>query len=702
MKISAIHSRINLLLYITGLFFLLMLVFLYQTTLHQEKLIQQATHDQLQNENRSMVENKTELLIQVAYDYTFWDDFVKHLTPHDTEWYENNITTILKSFKIDYVAVYDSSFNLVHEATSADRKYPSNITVEILQKLKEKKFMNFFHKTPEDLFEISAATVHPEMDPTHQLTRPMGYLVLERNWNMAFLETLSKQHGAEITAVSPQDTLNPEDRSLTYAYVPLRNWNNQEIAKVSFKRSSNLLLVYRRISMFMIIALLTSILITWIILNFTFRKWVTRPLKLVTKILETENPSLVSELKQCPGEYKQIATLFTEFVDQKKELLVAKLKAEESDMLKTAFLANMSHEIRTPMNGILGFVELLKEPKLSGEEQQEYIGIIAESGQRMLNIINDIISISKLEAGHTEVVMTETNVNDQVRYIFTFFKPEAEKKGVEFNYKHGLPDLSSHILTDREKLYAILTNLVKNAVKFTNQGSIELGYEKKGRFLEFFVKDTGVGIRQDQQEIVFERFRQASESLSRHYEGAGLGLAISKAYVEILGGEIRVESELDKGSAFYFTIPFDPVNIAANKAVSEKYSTWESLNINGLKILVAEDDPISDLFLRKLIRSFAKEVLKVGTGDEAVEACRKNPDIDLILMDIQMPGMDGYEATRQIRQFNTKVVILAQTALALKGEREIALDAGCNDYLPKPISLGDFSRLIRKYFEEQD
>jgi signal transduction histidine kinase/ActR/RegA family two-component response regulator len=454
--------------------------------------------------------------------------------------------------------------------------------------------------------------------------------------------------------------------------------------------------------MFMIIALLTSILITWIILNFTFRKWVTKPLKLVTKILETENTSLVSELKQCPGEYKQIATLFTEFVDQKKELLVAKLKAEESEMLKTAFLANMSHEIRTPMNGILGFVELLKEPKLSGEEQQEYIGIIAESGQRMLNIINDIISISKLEAGHTEVVITETNVNDQVRYIFTFFKPEAEKKGVEFNYKHGLPDLSSHILTDREKLYAILTNLVKNAVKFTNQGSIELGYEKTGRFLEFFVKDTGVGIRQDQQEIVFERFRQASESLSRHYEGAGLGLAISKAYVEILGGEIRVESELGKGSAFYFTIPFDPVNISANSSVSEKYNKWESLNINGLKILVAEDDPISDLFLRKLIRSFAKEVLKVGTGDEAVEACRKNPDIDLILMDIQMPGMDGYEATRQIRQFNTKVVILAQTALALKGEREIAIDAGCNDYLPKPISLGDFSRLIRKYFEEQD
>jgi len=700
-KISVIHSRINLLLYVTGLIFLLMLILLLQTSLHQEKLFLQSSRSQLQNENRSMVENRTELLQQVVYDNTFWDDFVNHLTPHDTNWYENNITTLLKSFKIDYVAVFDTTFKLVHEANSEEYNCPSLINSEMLERLKEKKFLNFFLKKPEGLYEIASASVHPESDPTHQLTRARGYLVLARCWNNAFLDSLSKQHGAVVSIVSSGDTTNIHDKTVTNAYFPLNDFNGQEIALVSFKRTSNLLVVYRRISLFMILTMLASIIITWLLLNFTMRKWVTRPLKLVTEILKTEDASLVSELKKCPGEYKKIGILFSDFVNQKNELLIAKEKAEESDMLKSTFLANMSHEIRTPMNGILGFVELLKEPKLSGEEQLEYIDIIAESGQRMLNIINDIISISKLEAGHTEIVITETNVNDQVRYIYTFFKPEAEKHGIEFNYKQGLPDHHSHILTDREKLYAILTNLVKNAVKFTHKGSIELGYEQKGAFLEFFVRDTGVGIREEQQHIVFERFRQANESLSRHYEGAGLGLAISKAYVTLLGGKIWVNSELNKGSSFYFTVPYNPISIFANTSISAKHNTREGLNIQGLKILVAEDDPISDLFLQKMIRNFAKEVLKVVTGDEAVETCRQNPDIDLILMDIQMPGMDGYEATRQIRQFNTKVIILAQTALALKGERENALEAGCNDYLSKPISVDDFSNLIRMYFENR-
>ena len=204
---------------------------------------------------------------------------------------------------------------------------------------------------------------------------------------------------------------------------------------------------------------------------------------------------------------------------KKTELRLAKEKAEESDLLKSAFLANMSHEIRTPMNGILGFVELLKEPILTGEELHEYISIIEQSGKRMLNIINDIISISKIEAGQTEVVTSETNINDQIKYIYTFFKPEAERKGVKLFYKTRLSDPKAIAKTDREKIYAVYTNLVKNAIKFTNRGFVELGYEKKGKSLEFYVRDTGVGIRQDQQDIIFERFRQASESLSRGYEG---------------------------------------------------------------------------------------------------------------------------------------------------------------------------------------
>ncbi len=239
------------------------------------------------------------------------------------------------------------------------------------------------------------------------------------------------------------------------------------------------------------------------------------------------------------------------------DLLIAKEKAEESDRLKSAFLANMSHEIRTPMNGILGFTELLKIPDLSGQKQRKYIGIIEKSGARMLNIINDIISISKVESGQMEVVMSETNVNKQIEYLYTFFKPECDQKGVHLSYQNALPDIVAIIKTDKEKVYAILTNLVKNAIKFTFEGSITFGYEKKNNFLEFFVRDTGAGIRSELKEVIFERFRQGSESITRNYEGAGLGLSISKAYVEMLGGKIWVDSKEKKGAAFYFTLPID-------------------------------------------------------------------------------------------------------------------------------------------------
>jgi len=248
------------------------------------------------------------------------------------------------------------------------------------------------------------------------------------------------------------------------------------------------------------------------------------------------------------------------------ELIVAKEHAEESDHLKSAFLANMSHEIRTPMNGILGFTGLLASPNLTGEKQKEYIHILEESGKRMLNLINDIISISKIDSGNLKVKISESNLNEQMAHIYNFFKSEADKKGILFTTNNSLSKNDLVIKTDNEKLYAILTNLVKNAIKFTNKGSIEFGCEKKGNFLEFYVKDSGVGIRQEQKKLIFERFRQGSESLSRNYEGAGLGLSISKAYVELLGGNIWVESDPDsyregKGATFYFTIPYNVVKM---------------------------------------------------------------------------------------------------------------------------------------------
>lgn len=272
------------------------------------------------------------------------------------------------------------------------------------------------------------------------------------------------------------------------------------------------------------------------------------------RMLEEKN----AEIEAQNEEYRKI----------NQELNIARERAEESDHLKSAFLANMSHEIRTPMNSILGFSDLLKESKPTNDKQNQYIAVIENSGKRMLNIINDIMSISKIESGIMDINNSEFNINEQIESIYASFKNEIEQKGISFSYKSPLPENEAMINNDGEKIYAILLNLVNNAIKFTNHGAIEFGYTLKTNRtpaeLEFFVKDTGGGIHHEQMEVIFERFRQGSELLNRNYEGAGLGLSISKAFVEMLGGKIWVESEAENltsgkagNTAFYFTIPYN-------------------------------------------------------------------------------------------------------------------------------------------------
>jgi len=400
--------------------------------------------------------------------------------------------------------------------------------------------------------------------------------------------------------------------------------------------------------------------------------------------------------------------IFIDITERKRaqeELILAKEKAEENERLKTAFLANMSHEIRTPMNGILGFAGLLKEPKLSGKEQQEYIDIIEKSGARMLNIINDIIAISKVESGQMKTFISPTNVNEQIEYIYNFFKPEVEQKGIRILYKNSLPSPEATIKTDKEKIYAILTNLVKNAIKFSDKGSIEIGYNlnpAEPTQLEFFVKDNGVGVPKNRMEAIFDRFVQADIGDKRAFQGAGLGLSISKAYVEMLGGKIWVDSEIGQGSSFYFTIPYFKEAEVKDEIKETNVIGKLEQKKRQLKILIAEDDDITGMLISMSVKIFGKEILKAHTGTETVEVCRKNPDIDFVLMDIKMPEMDGYEATRQIRQFNNDVIIIAQTAYALSGDREKALDAGCNDYIAKPYGQSSLTALMMKHLKNQD
>jgi PAS domain S-box-containing protein len=379
------------------------------------------------------------------------------------------------------------------------------------------------------------------------------------------------------------------------------------------------------------------------------------------------------------------------------ELIKAKEKAEESDRLKSAFLSNMSHEIRTPMNGILGFASLLKRPNLSGEKQKTYIELIEKSGERMLNIINDIIDISKIESGQMTVFYSETNISSILETLYNFFLPETTQKNIKLICNNEINSEDNIISTDNDKLYAILTNLIKNAVKFTKAGEIEFGCRKKGKLLEFYVRDTGKGIPPEQQQMVFERFRQGSEAHNREYEGSGLGLAISKAYVQMLGGEITLESNEGVGSKFTFTIMPHKLKSTASETIE---TTTKDEYPKELSILIAEDNEVTLTLLKTFLENHCKKLLIAKNGEVAVSLAKENPDLDIVFMDMKMPILSGFDATKQIREFNKDLIIIAQTAFAINNEKNQVFDAGCNDYIAKPYTEEDILNLLKKWISK--
>ncbi len=378
-----------------------------------------------------------------------------------------------------------------------------------------------------------------------------------------------------------------------------------------------------------------------------------------------------------------------------EELNEAKLNAEESYRLKSAFLANMSHEIRTPMNGIIGFSELLKDKKLQDERRIYFANIVIDSSKQLLNIVNDILDVSRIETGRIPLLMEEVVINDLIGILFAFFEPQISHKGVKFIPYRPFSGNQSTITTDRTRLRQILSNLISNAIKFTNTGHIRFGYKVIDGYLEFFVEDTGIGIPAHLQEKIFEPFRQANLEITSQYGGTGLGLTISKKLVEMLGGKIWVESKPGKGSTFYFTLPF---NQAENQDVTEIKSETKLQNKTyNMVVLIVEDDEVNYLFLETILAKNGISAVRAINGIEAVEICNTNPDIELVLMDIKLPFMNGYEATRRIKEQKPGIPIIAQTAYAMHEDREKAYEAGCDGYISKPIITSELIKIIDEF-----
>jgi signal transduction histidine kinase/ActR/RegA family two-component response regulator len=439
---------------------------------------------------------------------------------------------------------------------------------------------------------------------------------------------------------------------------------------------------------------------TLILLIIVTVRFFTKRLKNLNKKLEEVVKERTSEINQQKIELEKHRNNLEKLVlERTVDLKIAKEKAEESDRLKSIFLANMSHEIRTPMNAIIGFSDLLKKKNLTPEKTEMYHQHLNHGSKRLLNIISDIIDVSKIDANQLSINLNPCNINNVINNLFAQFSISSISSDVDFKITKSLADQECIIKTDEQRLMQILSNLIENAIKYTDNGFIEFGYtvkkDSKHKDILFFVKDSGVGIATKDHKRIFERFGQLEQEYTQSGSGTGLGLSIAKGLVEILEGKMWVESEIEKGANFYFTIPCNSINLKEIEVIDSNNVILESTT-NKI-VLIAEDDYSNFLYLEELLSDYNFSIIHAWNGVEAIEFFKKYTSIDLVLMDIKMPIMNGFDATKEIRNLNKSIPIIAQTAYAMADDRNKAIESGCNDYISKPVSKYRLIEIINKY-----
>lgn len=392
----------------------------------------------------------------------------------------------------------------------------------------------------------------------------------------------------------------------------------------------------------------------------------------------------------------------TEREETRLNLKEAKERAEEADKLKTAFLANMSHEIRTPMNSIVGFSNLLTEDNLSSDEKNEYIQHINHGSETLLKLIDDIIDVAKIEAGQLSISQDACNLNelmDELYIAHTRQLRHNNKQQISFHCEIVKLSDGYNIITDEFRLKQVMSNLIGNAIKFTREGRITYGFRQIYDVLEFYVSDTGIGISPEGQKVIFERFRQDNQAGLKHSGGTGLGLAISQHIIGLLGGSIKVNSTPGEGTVFSFTIPYKSSEVSKHKQISSQKNGFD-FNWSDKTILVVEDIDSNYKYIHAAIFRTGINILRAVDGVEAIEICKSNEIIDIVLMDVNMPVLNGYDAAIEIKKLRPDMPIIAQTAYAMQGEEQRSREAGCDAYLSKPVNLRSLYNTMSQFIGE--
>jgi signal transduction histidine kinase/ActR/RegA family two-component response regulator len=695
LKLTTYSKLVLLIIGICSLFIFLFLS-LYLYTIKQEDQVFKANTDQYQTEINRLFDFNSKTQIVTINDLSYWDALVNFTKSKDTIWFNSYVVNEFPTYEVDYIGVYDLKKKFIVNTATPNFKSKDFIPVQAMKYLYKTKSSRFYMRVPEGVIEVFGSTIHPSNDPKKTKTKPSGYLFMARLLDQKYLKNLEDICSSKIQLLNKVDTDTIGNKKVT-SIIKLRDKDDLVVAKLLFQRPSYLNFEKTRELLLIIVVVTLFSLISAIHYS---RKWVYKPLRLVTNILETDREISISLLKKEPGEFGYIGNLFDDHRKNRFQLEKSKVKAEESDKLKSTFLANLSHEIRTPMNAIIGFSDLLLDDNLTVEFRKKYLRIIKSSGENLVSIIEDLIEMSKIDAKQITPNYKGLDVEKFVNELYNTLKvilPEDKK--VDFYLIKSKEKLQNDILTDEVKLRQVMVNLLTNAIKFTDRGHVSFGYtiNYEIKAIEFRVEDSGIGISEKDLKVIFDRFRRVEDDYSISLSGLGLGLSISKAYVEMLGGKISVESFYGKGSVFNFTIPL----------VYETNTIGKDLKMNknvlfdfGLKtILVAEDDNINYLLLKRILELKKHTVLRARNGQEVVDISAENDTIDLIFMDIKMPILDGYEAFEKIKQFKPELHVIAQTAHSSVEDKERIIKAGFSGYITKPLDKEKIYELINEVFQ---
>lgn len=690
-KTGSTYTKVISLLTVMSLCLLLLVVSLYYYMKVQEKHIYDTSNRVYKQEINSLLKLNTENYVSLIIEITYWDEFVDFIKTKNLKWFNSSVASVIDNYKVEYVCAYDTNGELLTKVSTPKIRSLNFIPQGAITKLLKKKIDKFYLQIPEGIVEVYGATIHPSDDPYKNKTKPAGCFFMVRLLDNEYFANFEKISTSNIEFFKSID----KNSKAVYYILPLRDYKNETVEKLYFKRAYD---IDFWITRFILITISLALFLSWIIYYYYANKWSRAPLSYIKSFLKTGDKVALQSLKNVKGEFRYIGKLFEENQQKTIELEKSKLKAEEGEKLKSAFLMNLSHEVRTPMNAIIGFSDLLLNPNLTQEEKAEYIRIIHQSGKNLIEIIDDLVEMSKIEINSIEPNISAVNIDTIVQSVFDSVIITNKNPKIDIKLIKPKKPLKKEIRTDGVKINQILINLLNNAIKFTEEGYVILDYsvdEIKNQII-FTVKDSGIGIPEEYQEKIFKRFNKVGSTKISANEGLGLGLAIAKAYIEMLGGSITLTSQPGVGSVFSFSIPLH-YDEKTNEITIENSKINYQLGEEEL-ILVAEDDNINYALIKKILNSANYNVIRACDGVEAIKIAQENQEIDLILMDIKMPNINGYEAYIKIREFNTQIPIIAQTSYSFPEEIERIKQIGFSDFISKPLNKEKLLELVGKYF----